>query len=193
MTAHEPWTQTHSGAAVDLINVSAAQLHIPDLMRSICRLPRYLAHTKGIEPWTVGAHCLLVADILEHLGAPPLVQFGGLVHDLPEAIYGDMPSPVGRALAELGGGEAWAKLRAAVDAAVLTKVDVPGLSIEHPLVKRADLIALAIERRDLMEACERDWNLPEYAMAWPTLSPTRHASVLVSYEQRWTRLVNECQ
>lgn len=36
---------------------------------------------------------------------------------------------------------------------------------ESAIVKRADLVALAIERRDLMAPCERDWALPEYAPA----------------------------
>ena len=36
------------------------------------------------------------------------------------------------------------------------------------LVRRADLVALAIERRDLFGACERDWHLGEFA---PTSAP----------------------
>lgn len=165
-----PWVQLHSGVPFDLLDPESDQVVIADLVRSICRLPRYSAHTTSVYPWTVGAHSMLVADILTHWCVPVAVIREGLVHDLPEAIYGDMPTPVRIALDALGGGDAWRELRRRVDTVVRAELGLPVR--EHPLVRRADQVALAIERRDLMASCERDWCLAEYAPVWRKLEPS---------------------
>ena len=48
-----------------------------------------------------------------------------------------------------------------VDAVVRPALDLP--LKPTPLVKRADLVALACERAAIMAPCDRDWNLPEFA------------------------------
>jgi uncharacterized protein len=61
----------------------------------------------------------------------------------------------------LRGHHPLANLKALVDPVVREAL---GLAATEPLlVKRADLVALAIERRDIMAPCGRDWNLPEPA------------------------------
>jgi len=166
VTAHGPWVHLKSGAALDLLTLTVEQARavVPDLISSICTLPRFNGHTVG-QPWTVGQHSLLVSRLLERWGAPPEVVREGLFHDLPEGVYGDWPSPVLRALAQMardaGCVDVVAAFRARIDAAVRAAVNLP--VDEHPLVRRADLVALAIERRDLMAKCDRDWLLPEYA------------------------------
>jgi hypothetical protein len=113
---------------------------------------------------------MLVADLLASWGAPVAVVREGLLHDAPEAYYGDTVSPVAAALRLLGEPEAepfrtapLARLHERVDAVVRAALSLP--EYETAIVKRADLVALAIERRDLMAPCERDWRLPEYAPA----------------------------
>lgn len=170
MTNATAWVQMHGGQPVDLLAMTREQVVVADLVRSICRLPRYNGHTIGRIAWTVGEHSMLVADLLTSWGCPPPVVREGLLHDLPEGVYGDMPTPVRIALEELGGGDAWRELRRRVDTVVRGEL---GLALEeHHLVKRADRVALALERQDLMAECERDWHLAEYAPSWPQL----HAS-----------------
>lgn len=165
--ARGPWVQLKSGKPLDLLTLTVEQVRdaVPDLISSICVLPRYNGHTVSTQPWTVGQHSLLVAQLLGRWGAPPEVVREGLFHDLPEGVYGDWPSPVLRALAQMareaGCVDVVAAFRARIDAAVRAAVNLP--VDEHPLVQRADLVALAIERRDLMAPCDRDWRLPEYA------------------------------
>ena len=165
--ARGPWVQLKSGMPLDLLTMTVEQARdaVPDLISSICALPRYNGHTVGPAPWTVGQHSLLVSRLLERWGAPPEVVREGLLHDLPEGVYGDWTAPVQRALAamaaEAGCINVLATFRASIDAKVRAAVHLP--ADEHPLVRRADLVALAIERRDVMEYCERDWRLPEYA------------------------------
>lgn len=173
-----PWMQLHCGAPFDLLDPQPDQVVVADLIRSICRMPRYLAHTMGGTPYSVGQHCLLVADLLEEDGAPPVIVREGLLHDLPEGVYGDWPSPVKAAIRDIyhrmnpvaaPGTDPLTVLTRKIDRVVRERVGLP--EHEHALAKRADLIALAIERRDLMNRCERDWQLPEFARTTKNVVP----------------------
>lgn len=177
MTA--PWVQTRSGVAFDLLAPTADMVKREDIAHSLARLARYSGHT--IETWTVAEHSLLVADILASWGCPAAVVREGLLHDAPEAYYGDLTSPLKLALRArsmsdegvcLGFVE---RVTRDIDRVVRAAFSLP--ETETPIVKRADLVALAIERRDLMVACERDWELPEYAPRdWPALVPAATVS-----------------
>lgn len=169
----DPWVQTFSGVAFDLLDPRVESVLINDIAVSLARLPRYAGHTRtrvGTRDcgYSVAQHSVLVADILRTWGADAKMQREGLLHDAPEAYYGDITSPVQRALGRLGGGDALIALKERVDGvvrrALMLTIDEP------PLVRRADFVALAIERKKLMAPCERDWNLPELAdTRWSTL------------------------
>lgn len=96
----KPWVQLASGRSFDLLEPTVEQATgiLPDLIHSICRINRFNGHTKGPFVWSVGSHSLLVADLLEEWGATPLICRAGLLHDIGEAIYGDVTSPVIRAM-----------------------------------------------------------------------------------------------
>lgn len=172
MTAESPpdasrtWIELRSGAAFDLLDPTADQVVLDDLIYAVCRIARFIGHTNA-NPWTVGAHSLLVADLLRRWGAPPEIVREGLLHDIAEGIYGDIPSPVAIALDVLVDDNGLAmnplrELRRRVDRVVRAQLSLP--ETESPLVKRADLVALAIEVRDLRaSACARHRVLPEYA------------------------------
>lgn len=184
-----PWIQTRSGVAFDLLAPAADMVKREDIAHSLSRLARYSGHT--IETWTVAEHSLLVADLLASWGCPAAVVREGLLHDAPETYYGYTVSPVAAAMREILVGaldgvldgmqvtgargdahmlDPLRRLRECVDRVVRAALSLP--ETETPIVKRADLVALAIERRDLMVPCERDWSLPEYAPRdWPRLVP----------------------
>jgi 5'-deoxynucleotidase YfbR-like HD superfamily hydrolase len=163
------WVQTVSGVAFDLLAPRAEDVRVADIAHSLARINRFSGHTLG-EPYSVAHHSMLVADILASWGCPVAIVREGLLHDAPEAYYGDTVSPVAAALRLLGEPEAepfraapLARLHERVDCVVRAALALP--EHETAIVKRADLVALAIERRDLMASCERDWELPEYAPA----------------------------
>jgi uncharacterized protein len=162
-----PWIQTVSGVAFDLLAPRVEMVRVADIAHALARINRFSGHTLG-EPYSVAHHSMLVADLLASWGAPVAVVREGLLHDAPEAYYGDTVSPVAAAMRLLGEPEAepfrtapLARLHERVDAVVRAALSLP--EHETAIVKRADLVALAIERRDLMAPCERDWCLPEYA------------------------------
>lgn len=163
----EPWIPTRSGVAFDLLAPRVEDVKIGDVAHALARINRFSGHT--YDAYSVAQHSCLVADLVAKWGAPPDVQRQALLHDAPEAYYGDVTSPVAKALdliverSERGPLYCYPlhELRREIDLVVHEALGLP--ADLHPLVKRADLIAPAIERRDLMAPCERDWKLPEFA------------------------------
>lgn len=79
------------------------------------------------------------------------------------------------------------ELKARVDPVVRK---VLGLADEEPaLVKRADLVALAIEKKLVMEKCDRPWKLPELAdTRYAILEPVAPEKAHDAFEKRLTDL-----
>lgn len=73
----------------------------PDLHRVLARLPRF----GGRSPYSVLDHALAVRYALVLLEASPIAVHHGFFHDHHEALVGDMPYPIGRAL-----GAPWSDL-----------------------------------------------------------------------------------
>lgn len=65
-----------------------------------------------------------------------------------------------------------------------------GLAHQEPvIVKRADMVALAIERKHVMAPSERDWDLPEAAdTRWDTLVPEEPMVAAYRFRERWALL-----
>lgn len=105
------------------------------------------------RPYSVAEHSLLVADIADReLRLDVHGQFAALMHDAHEAFVGDMATPMKRAV-----GEAWHHVESAWQRATQRAFGLITPSAAHRnAIKRADLMALAIERRDLMPAGD-DW------------------------------------
>lgn len=130
-----------------------ADVHVEDVAHALSLICRFGGHTE--VHYSVAQHSLLVARILEDQGAPVEAQLAGLLHDAHEAYIGDIPTPIKSAL-----GAAWHDLEADVAAAVRRALDV-ALAFHdwEDLIKYADRVALATERRDLMHF-DADHNIP---------------------------------
>jgi 5'-deoxynucleotidase YfbR-like HD superfamily hydrolase len=164
----EPWVQTNSGVPFDLLSPRVEDVRIADVAHHLSRIARYSGATLGNYGYTVAQHCCLTADLVRVWGGGPVLQREALLRDAGEAYYGDWVSPVSRALAELGAATVLHTLRNRVDDVVRKALSLE--PTEPALVRRADLVALAIERRYLMSECTRDWDLPEFAdTRWTSL------------------------
>jgi len=82
-----PWNQTFSGLAFDLIDPAPAMVSIKDIALSLANQCRFNGHTKRF--YSVAEHCLYVSRVL-----PRELAFCGLMHDAAEAYVGDMVSPL---------------------------------------------------------------------------------------------------
>lgn len=184
------WMQTASGKPFDLLNPREEDVDPNDIIHALARISRFSGATiiSGPlgAPYVVLQHCALVMDILDAWGAPPAVIREGGWHECDEPYTGDLTRPVQEAvrsvyrttmaceyaagdfgdrcsatLKELAAIDPLAEVRARVGRVARARLGLP--AEETPIVKRADNVALAIEQRDLMAPCARDWQLAEYA------------------------------
>ncbi|WP_311276125.1 hypothetical protein [Methylobacterium sp. WCS2018Hpa-22] len=147
--------ETYGGGLVDLLDPSAESFTLEDVARSLSRLCRYNGHSQ--EFYSVAQHSCVVADLL-----PEEHRIHGLLHDGREFAVGDMASPVKRAIAMRcpSFADAFRAIEEGIHAAIYEKAGIalPSPEVEA-LVKRADLIALATEQREIMRS-PNDWALP---------------------------------
>lgn len=118
---------------------------------------RYTGHCN--RPLCVAEHQLICADIAAHLQLPKVVQLACLMHDAHEAITGDCTSPV---KAELG--QAWHDFEAPHATAVRRWFGLTATFTGYRAqIRQIDYMALATERRDLM-----NWE-PGVSAPWAVL------------------------
>lgn len=161
------WIQTYTGIAYDLQNPDPNSINLPDVAHALSQINRFTGHTR--EPYSVAQHSVLVAGILQDQGESTGVIRAGLLHDAHEAYIGDVSSPVKRALGEWSRESPFSELEERHALAMQTRFRF----VPCAKVKRADLIALVTEARDLMGPPPKPWGIdvqPLRGKIWP-MSP----------------------
>ncbi|WP_397452498.1 phosphohydrolase [Pseudomonas sp. NA-150] len=114
-----------------------------DIAHALAHLCRFYGHTS--EFYSVAQHSCIVADLV-----PEEHKLAALLHDATEAYVGDMARPLKACLPE------YRSVEYRVWKAVCKRFQ---LDLELPAcVEKADLIALATERRDLMPSDPAIWD-----------------------------------
>lgn len=148
------WGLTSAGRVIDHTNImaTASKLSPGEIAHSLATINRYTGH--ALRPISVAEHSLLVADILEQgMGLGVHAQLAGLLHDAHEVATGDMATPVKGMV-----GPAWASFEREWEHAFHKAFGLCAAMASYgPAIKRADLIALATERRDLMHPGGPPW------------------------------------
>lgn len=146
---------TRSGLYFDFLDPRPEQIAIEDIAHALAHTCRFGGHSQRF--YSVAQHCVLVSRIV-----PPEHAFAGLMHDAAEAYVGDIPSPLKQLLPDFKAVEA------RVEAAVATRF---GLSLPwSDEVKRADLVALSTEQRDVRKNAD-PWGLDAYPPLATRISP----------------------
>lgn len=147
-----PWIQTFSGGRFSLDDPQPEDVCIEDILQALGQLVRFTGHCRG--RYTVLEHSVRVANIL-----PDELKYQGLLHDAPEAYYGDDSRPKKILLNAMTGGD-YQLACEKIDRVVFAALGVP-----WPLddaVQHADNILLATEARDLMLPPPKPWmRLPD--------------------------------
>ena len=129
----------------------------PDSLKlGLMRAPRWRGQTS--RPWSVAAHSLAVRRVLSVMEAAPIVQLAGLVHDVEEAILGDVPTPLKRLLTVEG--RSYEDFERRIRARAIRALDLPDEVAEFTEsgpVKLADAIVLHAEARVLCHPLMAEW------------------------------------
>jgi len=151
----DTFIRTFTGRKFWPLNPDPADLCIEDIAHALSQTCRFTGHT-----WTTysfAEHSVRVSETVQSLMIErrlcwdPRVTLWALLHDAPGAYLQTLPSPLKRS-PHLG------PLYRAYEALVMEAViDRFGLdSIEPPIVKEADEILLATEKRDLITGSQPD-------------------------------------
>ncbi|WP_322091084.1 HD family hydrolase [Limnobaculum xujianqingii] len=133
---------TVSGRQVDYLNPTADSIIISDIAQALAHTCRYSGHVHTF--YSVAQHSVFVSHIV-----PEEFALEALLHDAAEAYCCDIPSPLKHLLPD------YKRIENRFDWVIREKFGLPPLP--SPIVKRADLIALATEKRDMFIDPHRTW------------------------------------
>lgn len=142
----KPVIQTYSGGIINFADPDESIFNIEDIAHGLANTSRYSGQCK--RHYSVATHSVIVAMFL-----PDELKFEGLMHDGTEAFMADIPTPLKILLPE------YRAIEHRVDAKIRRQFGLPAEM--SPEVKRADHIALAIEKPILMGKSAIHWDLPD--------------------------------
>lgn len=150
-TRRGEWMCTASGRRYFPCDPRPEDVCIEDIAHHLAQENRFCGALP--EPYSVGQHSVVVETVVGLLGGSLEERKKGLIHDSPEAYLKDLHRPLKRAI-----GGIYGELEELNWLAITAHL---GLSPEKPeIVKRADDLALAFERRDLFPASHQQlWTL----------------------------------
>ncbi|MBO6759141.1 MAG: hypothetical protein JJ902_22645 [Roseibium sp.] len=160
--------QMASGRIVDLANLTADDIHFPDIVEALSKIPRFNGATPHVT-YTVAQHCCLMHD-----RADERHRAAALLADFHAAYLGEPTRPFLGLAAQLSGDpdifmdhvrEARDTVTAAIYAAARVPVELSDAALLDQLsyLSALDKTLTATEVRDLMATCRRPghWRLPE--------------------------------
>lgn len=128
------YIQTLSGKKFNYLTATVDDIDIEDIATALSHICRFAGHLP--EFYSVAQHSVLVSQLV-----PPEFAFEALMHDAAEAYCQDIPAPLKALLPD------YRRIETYVDELIRFKFDIQQEHAE--VVKYADLIMLATERRDL--------------------------------------------
>lgn len=174
-------TQIYGGRLVDLLNPKIEDVSIEHIATTLSRQPRFNGNSRSTI--TVAEHSIYVSDYLQQFG----LGFKGLLHDAHEAFFGDVSTPLKRAIKELTGVDPMADISAKWDGVIFPAfgLTVPDAK-EKRLIKDADNAAFQHEVNNLMWECD-DWG------HYPTkrYKPMNEKKAYEKFMERYNTLLEE--
>lgn len=152
----EPVVQLAGGHYFNVLDPEGSHWTIEDIAHALSNTCRFGGHVRKF--YSVAQHSAIVSQIV-----PPEDALAGLLHDAAEAIVGDLPTPIKQLLPE------FSEIEYRIAAAIFRAHGLPEQLPDS--VKRADRVALATERRDLM---------PTDGVAWEVLDGITPLSVTIA-------------
>jgi hypothetical protein len=145
------YIRTFTGKKLYWDSIGQHDYDIRDIAHALSMKCRWSGHVKKF--FSVGQHSVMVSRLL-----PADHQMAGLLHDASEAYTPDFPSPLKWWLIERG-FTTLQSLELELDVAIAKKFG-SGWP-RNPEVKKADLVMLATEHRDLMPPGRERWHMAD--------------------------------
>lgn len=147
-----PYVSTFSGNRFYPLEPRIDRVAIEDIAHGLAYLCRFNGQTS--EFYSVAQHSLVVSSLV-----PPALRLAALLHDAAEAYLGDMVKPLKVLMPDFSDLED----RVTAIIAATFAIDFS----DYAPIKRADLIALATEKRDLMPHSVERWAYLDDVRALP--------------------------
>jgi len=139
------WMITATGRRFYPCDPRPEDVCLDDVAHSLARICRFGGHVR-CDWYSVAQHSVLVSMVVRDLGGSPRDVFAGLMHDAAEAYLGDVVWPLKHS-APMDG---YRRAEVAVESAVAAHFGIRPTEWMSAIVKRADKILLATEKRDLI-------------------------------------------
>lgn len=144
MKSNEIFVSTFSGNRLYLGRPAVEDVCIMDIAHHLAGINRFNGATT--VPYSVAQHCVHVSYLV-----PQGYELAGLLHDAAEAYLGDMVKPL-----KLFLGDEYVAMESKITDVI---AETFGVNFsDYTPIKRADLVALATEKRDLMPFSTEDWS-----------------------------------
>lgn len=169
------WLTTFSGQHLDFSNPNLLAFNIADIAQGLSHECRFAGQISDF--YSVAQHSVLCSMIV-----PPQYQREALMHDATEAYMKDIPAPLKRMLPD------YARIERQIDGLIREKYELPREM--SAIVKTADLIMLATERRDL--EVDADNFCPILEGIQPTdilITPLNPVQARALFMRRWEELM----
>ena len=141
-----PWKQTYTGKQVFPLRLTEDDVDIHDIAHSLSLICRYNGHCSW--HYSVAEHSIRVCDIL-----PNELKLQGLLHDAAEAYLWDAVRPF-KSIITIN-GRPFKEIESEIMLTICTKYQLAYPF--DPMIKRADNVLLATEKRDLMVESPDKW------------------------------------
>lgn len=171
-----PSIQSRSGRYINFVAPDPSMFCIQDIAHALSHTCRFGGHTRSF--YSVAQHSVLVSYLV-----PENDQFAALMHDAAEAYVGGVPTPLKQLLPE------YKAIEKRIEACLFERFGLyDGIPVS---VKKADLIMLATEQRDLMKAKNNDseWQfIADITLAPFRIKPQSSEQARKSFLDRFSQL-----
>lgn len=172
--ADNNWIMTYSGRQFYPLSPRIEDISILDIAHALSNICRFTGHVR--EFYSVGEHSLRAAQ-----QAPQYLKLAVLLHDASEAYLNDLSRPVKHSAALVGYRAAEKHLQDMIGLKF-------GVEFTDPLIHEIDNRMLMTERRDLMPASARSWNIEQWPYA-DIIHPAPNESVECHFLEMYENLM----